>query len=407
MELDRLLRKLYVELPARGRLSGVRVELDKVDRRGLSAAIVLNATVQVNSVGDVRIPGHKTVLKVGPLPDIIEESSRYDEFVRFGMELDQRVELLGTATADTLGALVYSFAGGLHRQDLTSLDEILRLEFLGADADLSAQVIRDLFQAKRWWSIEAKPQRVSDYFKDNYRCDLNRSANTLAAQLRELPATLGRSVTVEALAAGGDQILRIPGAPPLTIPGSRVLGAGSHLRRVPTCLAHGDMHGGNVLFESEPGHEPGDSVKLDRVCVIDYRNAGFGPRCVDAVALESSVRLADSEAVCRALNDAGETALTARQRAGLAREMAQRYEAELQIYRWTFNGTGEPPTGPWATIALEVLAGLCSCFPDVTLKEYLATAIPYGIRNLGYDVLPVASVRMCAWLSALYELSHS
>ncbi len=407
VELDRLLRKLYVELPApsRRRLSGVRVQLDKVDRRGLSAAIVLNATVHVNSEGDVEIPGHKTVLKVGPLLEIVEESSRYNEFVRFGMELDQRVELLGVATADTLGALVYSFAGGLHRQDLTSLDEILRLEFLGTQADLSAQVIRDLFQAKRWWSIEAKPERVSDYFKDNYRCDLNRSVSTAAAELRELPSSLGRAVTAD---SGGDgQILRIPGAPPLTIPGGRALGAGTQLRRVPTCLVHGDLHGGNVLFESEQGQSPGESVKLDRVCLIDYRNAGFGPRCVDAVALESSIRLADSEAVCRAINDAGEAALTSRQRVAVARDMAERFAAELQVYRWSFDGTGEAPTQVWATIAVETLGGLRKCFPDLTLKEYLATAIPYAIRNLGYDVLPVARVRVSAWLSALYDLSRS
>ena len=29
-----------------------------------------------------------------------------------------------------------------------------------------------------------------------------------------------------------------------------------------------------------------------------------------------------------------------------------------------------------------------NCFPNVTLREYLVTAIAYAIRNIGYDVCP-------------------
>ncbi len=407
VEIDRLLRKLYVQLPVGRRLSGVRVSLDRVGRHGLSAAVVLNATVYVNSEGDVEIPGHKTVLKIGPLPDIIEESSRYAEFVRFGMEQHHRVELLATATADTLGGLVYSFAGSLHRQDLTSMDEVLSREFLSADTKLSGPVIRDVFARKQWWSIEAAGKRVGEYFKENYRTDLTRSASTGAEYLRELPQTLSKRVKVEQLGHGADgagQVLYIPGAPPLTVPGARTLGAGPLLRKWSCCLVHGDLHGGNVMIESKPGEPPDFTETVQRVCVIDYRNSGFGPRCVDAAALESSIRLADSDAACRVINEAGESKLNARQRTAIAKDMALRREGELQVYRFAFDHTGKRPEETWAIMASEVLSGIQDCFPGLTMTEYLATAIPYVIRNLGYDLLPVARIRMCAWLSALHEL---
>jgi hypothetical protein len=145
---------------------------------------------------------------------------------------------------------------------------------------------------------------------------------------------------------------------------------------------------------------------LKRVCLIDYRNSGFGPRCIDGVALESSIRLADSEAACRSLDDAGESGLTGRQKVGVAAVMVGRRPDELALYTYAFEGGTDRPEGAWADLALEVLMGIRKCFPDVTLREYLVTAIPYAIRNLGYDgVLPVARVRMCAWLSALKELA--
>jgi hypothetical protein len=158
------------------------------------------------------------------------------------------------------------------------------------------------------------------------------------------------------------------------------------------------------MLESErSGGDPTDDLK--RVCLIDYRNSGFGPRCVDAVALESTIRLADSEATCRAVKEMGESYMPPRARTSAAAAMARRRPEELQLYRFAFGESPDKPEEPWALLALEVLLGVRKCFPDVTLKEYLATAILYAIRNLGYDVLPVARVRLCTWLSALTELS--
>lgn len=409
IEVDRLLRKLYVELPSGTRGSGLRVTLEPVHRSGLSSAIVVNAVVNVNPDSISTIPGHKTVLKIGPYQDILEEASRYHEFVRFGVELDQRVEMLGDAAEDTLGALVYSFAGGLHRQDLASLDEVLQHELLDGDIHLSRDAIFRLFDSKNWYNVTSGNQSAAEYFDKNYRSDLRRSAAEGSERLRELPAGLTRNVRVEQVGAPGDGTsLRviIPAAPPFEVPGTGVLGSGALLPRVPTCLVHGDMHGGNVMLESEPSSGPAAAAdQLKRVCLIDYRNSGFGPRCVDAVALESTIRLADSEAACRAVNEKGESYMPPRARATAAAAMARRRPEELQLYRFAFGEPAEEPTAPWAVLALEVLLGVRKCFPSVTLREYLVTAIAYAIRNLGYDVLPVARVRMCIWLSALDELT--
>jgi CheY-like chemotaxis protein len=409
LEVDRLLRKLYVELPAGKRGSSIRVALEPVHRSGLSSAIVVNAVVNVNPDSLAAIPGHKTVLKIGPYPDILEEASRYHEFVRFGVELDQRVEMLGDAAEDTLGALVYSFAGGLHRQDLASLDEVLQHDLLTGDIHLSCDAIFHLFDSKNWYNVVSRNQSVPNYFDENYRSDLMRSAAEGWDRLRELPANLTKNVRVEqASPPSGVTSLRvaIPGAPPFDVPGAGLLGSGALLLRVPTCLVHGDMHGGNVMVESERSGAAADSTDdLKRVCLIDYRNSGFGPRCVDAVALESTIRLADSEAACREVNEMGESYMAARAKATAAAAMARRRPEELQLYRFAFGESPDKPEEPWALLALEVLQGVRKCFSDVTLKEYLATAIPYAIRNLGYDVLPVARVRLCTWLSALTELS--
>ena len=407
VEVDRLLRKLYVELQAGRRGSSIRVVLEPVHRSGLSSAIVVNAVVNVNPDSISAIPGHKTVLKIGPYPDILEEASRYHEFVRFGVELDQRVEMLGDAAEDTLGALVYSFAGGLHRQGLASLDEVLQHDLRNDEIHLSCDAIFRLFDSKNWYNVVSKSQSVPAYFDENYRSDLMRSATEGWDRLRELPSGLTRNVRVEQTSAPGAVTslrVTIPGTPPFDVPGPGVLGSGALLLRVPTCLVHGDMHGGNVMLESErSGGDPTDDLK--RVCLIDYRNSGFGPRCVDAVALESTIRLADSEATCRAVKEMGESYMPPRARTSAAAAMARRRPEELQLYRFAFGESPDKPEEPWALLALEVLLGVRKCFPDVTLKEYLATAILYAIRNLGYDVLPVARVRLCTWLSALTELS--
>lgn len=420
VEIDRILRKLYVRVPSESRRSQVRVEIYPIDRRGLSAAVVVNAVVLTSfRDADHHSPGHKTVLKIGPRPEIVEEASRFQEYVRFGVELDQRVEMLGVAEGDSLAGIVYSFAGGLHRKELRAFDEVIATDLAGGDdVGLSREVARSLFDSRHWYDVAAGRVRLGQYFSENYRTSLTRSAKASEEYLLDLPDELGGAATVERLPAGRDNDepmfrLTLPAREPLSLPGSSVLGWGPLLKSVPQCLIHGDMHAGNVMLElsvvSEPveGAAPNDLLKLERVCLIDFRSAGPGPRCMDAVALESSVRLGDSEARCRLEDPRGERFLSPDRRGAIAEAMVDRFASEMALYRSVFLGDGPEPADAWAQVASSVLKGLRVCFPDVTLLEYLSVSVRHTLRSLGYDLLPVARVRLLTWLSAQYSLAQT
>ena len=420
-EVERLLQSLYVEVPEAPKASApateVMVSLEPIERRGLSAAVVVNATVNIGfrGAGQIR-DGHKTVLKIGPKPDILEEASRYREFVRYGVKLSQRVELLGVAVRDSLGALVYSFAGGLHGKQLVSLDDLLTNDIIDSGSFLSREILRDLFKFRNWYSVHVDDVDVSRYFNENYRTALFRSCGEAELQLQQLPELLGSSVKVDQLAAAGKEEahfqLSLGGAKSLKLPTSSVLGLGSMYRAVPACLVHGDMHAGNVMVEIsiedslQKDGERRPRRKFDRSCLIDFRNSGPGPRTVDAVALEASIRLSDSEATCRQLYGSGESGLSSNELLAVAQLMLDRVDDELALYRAVFNGDNMP-SSDWCGLAAEVLEGLRGCFKDVGevgLEEYLRTSIRYTLRQLGFKMPPVARVRVLAWLAAQYQL---
>jgi CheY-like chemotaxis protein len=417
VEIERLLRLLYVKVPAGERQSAVRVSIDPIHRQGMSAAIVVNATVYITFPGvKAEADGHKTVLKIGPKPDILEEAARFQEFVRYGVELDQRVELLGVAEGDSLAALVYSFAGGLHRKELLSLDEALVLGLSSGDLTLSTEVLSRLFKSRHWYSVDAGKADVSSYFSNILRSDLTRSARDGETYLAALAQQLGNGTSFERLPAGADGEARlrltVPGSVPLFLPDSSILGLGSLQLPATACLIHGDMHGGNVMLETSPngGDVQADMpmTELHRVCLIDFRNSGPGPRCIDAVALESSIRLSHIESVTRANVRDGESALDPNNRLALAAQMASTVNTELALYRWVFERDASEPTEPWAVLAHHVLSELVECFAGtITLKEYLGCSLRYTFRQLGYPMGALARVRMLAWLSAQYSLVES
>ena len=176
-EVDRLIRKLYVELPGNAdRNSHINVSLEGVNRRGLSAAVVVIGTIEVKFPHmDHSVGHHKTVLKIGPKNEIFEEAARFSEYVRYGVQMDHRMELFSVAGADALGGLVYSFAGGLYNNDLLSLDQVLVEDLSRGDVSLSTTAIESLFASRHWYSVQTAKQDVSAYFSQNYRTDLARS----------------------------------------------------------------------------------------------------------------------------------------------------------------------------------------------------------------------------------------
>jgi hypothetical protein len=109
IEIDRLLRRLIVDVPTGARKSGVKVALSPLASPAVGSEVALNATVNVDPGSGLGASQRKVVLKIGPLPDILDEATSYHEFVRFGAGSDQGLELLGVASGDALGGLVYGF----------------------------------------------------------------------------------------------------------------------------------------------------------------------------------------------------------------------------------------------------------------------------------------------------------
>ena len=411
-EIERLLRELYVEVPLAGdRSADVSITLEPIPRRGLSPAVVVNCIVKIGLPGadEVR-SGHKTVLKIGPKPDIREEASRFREFVRYGVELDQRVELLGVAERDSLGGLVYSFAGGLHQKGLMALDDVLITDMGSRNESLSRKVFQGLFKSRHWYSVMTEDVDVNKYFEGTYKNSIRRSFTQGEESLDGLTEEFGDKIRVENVQAmaGNEAYLsvKVGNTEPLVLPNSSVLGLGAIYDSVAGRLVHGDMHAGNVMLEvSEDENAPADRrLRLDRVCLIDFRSAGPGPRTIDAVALEASVRLADSEVVCRRISPEGEIGLSTSDQLACAEQMASRWTEELRLYRSIFYGEGELSPHGWQPEAAEILSGLKNCFGDLTLSEYLSTSIRYTMRQLGFEMQPVARVRMLAWLAGQYSL---
>lgn len=411
-EVERLLRRLYVELPpSLARATEVSVSLEPIGQRGLNAAVIVTAIVEIAFPGVDNVHrGQKTILKIGPRSDILAEASRFSEFVRYGVELNQRVELLGVATGDSLGALVYGFAGGAYRRVLTSLDDVLITDLEASSLTLSRSVIRGLFSSRNWYAVNTGDIEVSRYFSENLRNDLRLSSSQGEEELLGLVGAFGDGFRVERVQPRGREThfaVSAGESDTLIIPDSSVLGLGTMYGSAPACLVYGDLDAGNVVLELS-GQLPAIEAagpRLDRACLIDFRNAGPGPRTIDAVALEASVRLADAEAACRVGGRLNESGVSDAARLEAARQMAGRVNAEIQLYRTVFEGESfELSVDGWQGLAMEILVGLRDCFPDVTLQEYLATSIRYTIRQLGLELEPVARVRILSWLAAQYAL---
>ena len=169
-------------------------------------------------------------------------------------------------------------------------------------------------------------------------------------------------------------------ADPLAIPKSSVLGLGAIYDSFPGAC-HGDMHAGNVMLEVLK------TMMLLRINeyilrhAIDFRSAGPGPRTIDAVTLEVSVRLADSDVQCRRLSPTGEVDLSTSERLTIAEELVGRL-AEGQIVPLIFMAmaTSLPLV---ETEAAEIFIGPKSCFKDLTLAEYLSTSIRDAVVSSG------------------------
>ena len=395
LEIDRLCRQLFGNVTGVG-AHNVRVRLDTIERQGLSAAVTVRAEVQLGrDQQGTPVQGTTCVLKLGPCDDIREEVERYESFVKYGVRLRHRVELLGHAYDQSLGAISYSFAGGVFGESLTSLDQVLTAE---ADDSLFNDILDHLFAAdtqnKNWYAVHGPPMNPVRFVRQSYGTKFDRCiavTNDVADKLQNRYPGRIRHKRHDQRNNGE---LRVEEAK-LVIPKAGIWGTGPFVRVYPTCLVHGDMHGGNVMAEISNG-------EVMRVCLIDYRSAGLGPRSLDWVALEASVRLAHALELVESADAGREEEVPEDMLLTTIAHAARAEPAERRLLAHIWDGAPIPEVNHgWAGRVAEIARRARANFQDMTETDYLATALPCAFRQLGYDIGTVGRIRMLAWVSAL------
>jgi CheY-like chemotaxis protein len=419
-EVEALLCGLFATLAPIDERGRAGVAFSSMRNVGLSSAAVFEAEPLLGHTAQgAPVTGVECVVKIGPRTEIDEEVKRYDRFVRFGAHLNQRVELLSSAFEHSLGAVCYSIVGARDAKVL-SLDEALR------DPERQSTVLETLEhlfrrESRNWYSVGMPPQGVTSYFRDTYSKTGSKSKNAIAEGFKHLDKSLntlsGRCKSIaryRPATSEEDGALEIGGVK-LLIPRSNVFGGPEFTKGSPACLVHGDMHGGNVLIEMAPSPEDAlgrrSDYRLARVCLIDYRYSGPGPRCVDFAALETSSRYADAEAIVGE-NYKDPSAAPSEEELDLAlAKAARRQEQELALGLELWNRqlgsrkVGSKQTGfDWQVTPTAIRMWALENFDDLTLEEYVATMIAAGIRQMGYDLGEVPRLRLLAWISAQYML---
>ncbi len=391
-EIERLCRSLFADRVYGTRQTRVDVEILPIERLGLSAAVVVRADIRLGMAGVEAGSPYQCVLKVGPRNEIAEEAGRFLEFVQFGVRLEERVELLAHAQSDSLGAVVYSMAGG-SRGAVRSLDEL----FVD-DPERAREVVARLFAHTSWYHTQANSKSIKDFFQDTYRTDFATAFDLMKPALNKAVERLGGKVADGA--SNGDLELLDSRGLKVTLPSRGFTGTGRVLRPSPWCLVHGDMHGGNVMVEP-----PQDPSSPGRVSLIDYRQAGPGPRCIDAAALECAIRLADAHQIEASGQGERECLQTAFSTA--PRELAL-LEAVWSVGNGALAQTGED-LSQWFMLSSAVSAGARGALkaPPLRAEEYVLTCLLYGLRQLRYPMPGVSRLRLAAWVGANYQYLSS
>lgn len=413
VEVDRLLRTLFGLARVPSGQSGVRLSLRKMPRSGLSAAITLDVLVGLGADPDGGSQASRCVVKMGPVDTVAGEVERYERFVQHGVRLNNRVEMLAHAGEQALGAVCYSFAGEVFGGTLANLDEL----FKDDDECLAHQALNELFglPSKQWYGLDCAPVTANRYIAKTHDTDFAACYRRLDGGLKRLTNRFDDRLTYHRVHESEDGAFQGKGWK-LTIPRVDLLGDGQFAaRRLPACLVHGDMHGGNVMVELSRDPEATntqDHEALRRVCLIDYGSVGPGPRSVDFVAVDASLRLADAATIVRQAAgavDAEEPDLSEEQLA-VALDVAGKralIEAALLTEAWTPDGERWQGNQGWARLSAQIVSLARRNFSSLDRDEYIAMAIPSAIRQLGFRLGDVERVRMLAWLSALYERYHT
>jgi CheY-like chemotaxis protein len=398
-ELDRLFRCLFGVASAPSlHSSAISVDLRPIRSEGLSPAVTVEATVGFrHDHAEGPVPGTPVVLKIASCKSTETEADCYHRFVKYGVPLLHRVEMLGHSEDRVLGACCYSFAGRDSTKALESFDEQLCVREKQA---LVRQVLDSLFDepAKSWYDVKADRVSPMAYVTKAYSVDLVKCQEKFSHAAEAVAKRAGDEVEFTAPEARADGELRA-GRTRLSIPRLSTWGDGVFHNGTECCLVHGDMHGGNVMLEL-------NDQGLERVCLIDYANAGPGPRLVDFAAMEASVRLRDARSILAEFGVDHERELDDDSYRKAIMRAAGRVEAERQLMEavWDISSTTAPPNDEWALPVMQLsLLAHTNFKEDLEEREYLAVAVPCAMRHFLLHVNNLTRVRFAAWISAVYE----
>ncbi|MGE5828685.1 MAG: phosphotransferase [Micromonosporaceae bacterium] len=247
--------------------------------------------------------------------------------MRFGVAMDHRVELLGYSEADALAGVCYSFAGG-EALGLKTPDDLLA----DASNDGWRTVIKEIFSptASNWYAVRSDVSELRTHFRNELEIHLDRCFGLTS--------------------------------------------------RCPACLAHGDLHGGNVVVDH-----------LDRAYFIDYRNAGVAPRLIDFAALQATARFShvDSFRPARGWPKNATSALVEAIAATVRKE-------ERVLGRRLVNGER------WIEVAAELDRARLANFSESDPPEALWTNFAYCLSLFRFTHMQwYRKLRLLAWFSAL------
>ena len=312
------------------------------------------------------------VLKVGPCRDSTEECERYEQFVKFRVSPDRRAELLGFCGGDTVGAVVYAFAGQSPEEirDLDSLIVSRDPEVFPALERLFGAATDDLWRVSAGDPTRAVSNDLSTYFFKQYKLEPTRVGNELITFAHSHGSDYGVVPDENELLASGGK---------LVLPTEEFYG-GPHIRREFTpSVIHGDLNSKNVLISDD-----------GRVRLIDFRYAAVGPVATDFAALETSVRLSDDPGA--ALNDG----------------LLSLWTAEKRIVQRVWQPRPEDPDDPaldpfWRQVSTALGRLAREVVPALSRDEYLATCLLYAlrlsrVRRLGTE----RRMRLVPWIAALH-----
>ncbi len=329
---------------------------------GWSTSVVMHT--KPNLIGDAQ--GIELVVKVGFKDDLAMEYMNYEKYVKYSLSLNRRVELFRYESGDTLGGIVYSFAGRAPKT-VSPLSE-----YIASEDRRALFFIDQLFDpaSLEWYSFKHVIPDLGSYFSETYGLDPVSVFKRVSEFGQSLDKKHGLVFHDDQIGYGSKDALTID---------SGIIGHGFLRHGVQGCIVHGDLHADNVITDGE-----------DRAVLIDYRYTGVGPAALDAAAMLVSMRLSSCRSQGLGFHDI------------LSEISLEATVLEIGLF-------GKPASSDlkdipyWADVSIHILAGFRNAFNDeIEPREILATCFLASLRVLRITKVPDKErLALLVWAMAL------